>query len=139
MQNRFNKVSVLKSAAVIDPASNRRTPRRAYARVVGVMSGGKYFLCRAHEIGEGGMLVEFPLELKNGALVLVSFILPISLETVVGRAEVVYQRDKQAPVFASDFGDGKKTRVFKTGVKFLNLDTLKRRAIRDFVSSKPVL
>lgn len=71
------------------------------------------------------MSLNLPPQLGIGCLMLVTFILPHSLETVVGRAEIVYQKEGSI--------DG----VTKTGIKFLTLETLKRRAIRDFVSSKP--
>ncbi len=124
MPQSFKKISppLIYSA---DPSTNRRTPRRSYERLVGVMTEGKYSLRRASQISEGGMLIELPFEIQAGDLILVTFILPNALETIVGRAEILYKKDKVL------------NGVIKTGIKFLNLETSKRRAIRDFVSSKP--
>ncbi len=110
-----------------DPSMNRKTPRRSYERLVGVMIRGKYEVYKANQIGEGGMMIELPASLKSGEWILVTLILPMSLVTIVGRAEVLYKKAKVSDV------------VFQTGLKFINLETSKRRAIRDFVSAKPAL
>ena len=109
--------------SALDPVANRKTPRRTYERLVGVLHKGKYFLQNSLQISEGGMMIELPNYVKRGDFIVVSFILPTSLETVNGRAEVLYLQK------VSD-------KLSKVGIKFINLDTIKRRAIRDFVSSK---
>ncbi len=108
-----------------DPSTNRRTPRRSYERLVGILSRGKYSVHRALQIGEGGMMIELPSDLKSGEFILITLIFPKTLETLVGRAEILYQKEK------------KSNADVQTGVRFLNLATIKRRAIRDFVSTKP--
>ena len=108
-----------------DPSMNRRTPRRDYDRLAGILIRGKYSVQKAIQIGEGGMMIELPSSLKSGDLILISLVLPKSLETLVGRAEILYQKEKISDKMA------------QTGVKFINLETSKRRAIRDFVSAKP--
>ncbi len=125
----FKKESPAKSisASNADPSMNRRTPRRSYERLAGVLIKGVYALQKAHQIGEGGMLLELPAHLQPGDFVLITLILPKSLAAVIGRAEVLYKKEKISEALA------------KTGVKFLNLDASMRRSIRDFVSAMPAL
>lgn len=123
----FTKVSPIQMSVnpSSDPSTNRRTPRRSYERLVGILCHGHYSVEQAVQIGEGGMMIVLPTELKAGDLILITLIFPKTLETLVGRAEVLYKGEKVS-----------NDRVH-TGVKFLNLATIKRRAIRDFVSAKP--
>lgn len=101
----------------------RRVPRRDYDNSVGVLVLGRYFICRAHQIGEGGMMLEMSESLKEGQRLVVTFKLPQAPPVVV-LAIVRYRLEKAN---GSDL---------KYGVEFLNLDFQARREIRNYVASK---
>lgn len=100
---------------------NRRLPRRAVDLNVGILAEGEYFVSKAHEIGEGGLLLSCPKPLVEGQLIVVSYILR-GLFTEVTRAVVRNVRDMP---------DGNQ----RYGIQFDNLDFEIKRKIRNFVAS----
>ncbi|NQZ00540.1 MAG: PilZ domain-containing protein [Bdellovibrionales bacterium] len=103
----------------------RRVPRREYDGRVGLLYRGAYEVCRASQIGEGGMMLHTPTEMQVGDRVVLTFKPPGVEQTVV-----------QSTVrFAMPEEDGP---GFKYGLEFMNLEFQAKRQIRSFVASKKV-
>ena len=107
--------------------ANRRTPRRAHERVVGILFKGKYTLMRSLQISEGGMLLELSRAQRLSDVILVTLLIPKSLIHIMVSAEIIYQMDE-----AKD----KDAQLANFGVRFIGLEASKKRLIRDYISSK---
>lgn len=105
-------------------SKTRRSPRRAFRRPAGLLSGGNYELIHALQISEGGMLVESRARLFAKAKVVVSLIIP-GAGPVIARAEVIY-------IMQSEMGRA----VPAFGLQFVDLALPERRLIRNYVAAK---
>ena len=97
--------------------NKRRVPRRELNARVGVLLGGKYKMARAHEIGEGGMLLSCEEPMKKDDRLVVTFRVPEILSGVI-LATVIY--------------------VTEDGLYGLNFDKIEfdvKRKIRNYVAS----
>jgi hypothetical protein len=101
----------------------RRVPRRPIFRRIGLLVAGVYNLAHAHEIGEGGMMIESPVPLKEGTRVVISFRIPGVLQGVMLSRVVYVLQPKKA-------GD-----PVKYGVQFDKVDFEVKRKIRNYVAS----
>lgn len=101
----------------------RRVPRREFNRNIGVLFHGRFTVCQAFQIGEGGLLIAHPINLNIGDTVVVSFKLPNYIPDVV-RAVVRYVLEAKGSTPA------------RYGIEFLNLDFTVRRQIRNYVASQ---
>ncbi|MEO0335627.1 MAG: PilZ domain-containing protein [Pseudomonadota bacterium] len=104
----------------------RRVPRRAYDGRVGLLFHGNYEVCRASQIGEGGMMLHSPTEMQVGDCVVLTFQPPGVEQTVVQSVVRFAMKDEES-------GNG-----FKYGLEFKNLEFQAKRQIRSFVASKKV-
>ncbi len=100
----------------------RRVPRREFIRPVGVLVGGRYYVTRALQIGEGGLKLEFHRPLEVNSQLALSFLIPGQKMTVV---RSVVRNQEPAP---GEPG------LLHFGVEFLNLDFALKRAIRNYVA-----
>jgi hypothetical protein len=98
----------------------RRVPRRDVQLSIGLMVDGVYAVQRALQLGEGGMLVETPVELRIERQVLITFQVP-SGGFVATRAVVRYFQQKGLVGY---------------GVEFTSLDFSVKRQIRNFIASQ---
>ncbi|MBK9294859.1 MAG: PilZ domain-containing protein [Oligoflexia bacterium] len=101
-----------------DQQKIRHFPRRKFKYSVGVLHQGSYELCQAHEIGEGGMLIETGLPIKEASLVCVNYFIP-EQGFITVMAEIVYSKNNK---------------MF--GIKFVDLEFEYRRFIRDYIAQK---
>jgi hypothetical protein len=101
----------------------RRVPRREFLHPVGLLVSGNYFMSRALQIGEGGMLIESATPLAMGQRLVLSFKLPGFNPDVV-TASVRY-------ILKSKIGSG-----VRYGVEFLNLDFNVKRDVRNYVATQ---
>lgn len=102
-------------------SNKRRVPRRELSALVGILVAGKYDMGRAHEIGEGGMLLSSKTEMKKDDRLVVTFRIPEVLSGVV-IATVTY--------------------VTSEGLYGLNFDKIEfdlKRKIRNYVASSTTL
>ena len=106
----------------LNDISRRRIPRRNFEAPVGVLVQGHYHVARAHQVGEGGMMISSPYTLEVGNVLVVSFYL--NKEVVIVRGTI---RNKSQPTPGQD-------RRF--GLEFDNLGFLYKREIRNFVASQ---
>jgi hypothetical protein len=103
----------------------RRVPRREYDGLVGLLFHGQYEVCRASQIGEGGMMLHTEAEMQIGDRVVLTFKPPGVEQTVVQSVVRFSMKDEE--------------RVgFKYGLEFTNLGFQAKRQIRSFVASKKV-
>jgi c-di-GMP-binding flagellar brake protein YcgR len=100
----------------------RRSPRRVFNRAIGLLRDGSYEVAQALQISEGGMAVVAPANMKVGARMVITLVIPGG-DGLVLRAFVVSER---APVG--------KMRTY--GIQFTTLDLHQRRMIRAYVSAK---
>lgn len=100
----------------------RRVPRRAYDAPVGTLIHGEYVLSRAHQVGEGGMMISSSKSLSIGHQMVVSFFISSDVVVVV-RATVrnVVPAQGKNPL--------------RYGLEFLSLNFHYKREIRNFVAS----
>lgn len=102
----------------------RRVPRRSFDRNVGLLIQGQFIISQGLQIGEGGMLIFSPIDLKEGQKIVLSFKLP-GYELIVAMGTVRYL----LPVDS-------KNPVQRYGVQFDGIDFNVKRQIRNFVASK---
>lgn len=100
----------------------RRSPRRVFNRVVGVLCDGSFELAQALQISEGGMSLATDRDLPMGARLVVTLVIPGATGLVL-RGFIVNQRDPHAGMNAY-------------GLQFYTLDLHQRRMIRSYVSAK---
>jgi hypothetical protein len=100
----------------------RRSPRRVFNRVIGILQDGEYEVAQALQISEGGLAFATPLILRNGARLVVTLMIPGGVGVVLP-GFVVNTRE---PV-------GK---MNSYGIQFDTLDLHQRRLIRSYVSAK---
>ena len=112
---------LLKSEVTESEIKRRRVPRRAFRRRVGILLKGKFFIGNSWELGEGGMLLESAIGMREGQLLLLTFRIPGSGHTVV-RGIVRYCHPQGA----------------KFGVEFIGLNFQMKRLIRTYVASKTI-
>ncbi len=109
------------SAAQDKAFFRRKFPRRAYARMVGVLLGGKYEMFKAGEIGEGGMSIFGEVAFTEGNHIVLTFQIPggdfVSIRSVVRSSRMQEGR-------------------FNHGLSFENIQFTHKRQIRAFVSSR---
>lgn len=101
----------------------RRVPRRDFERNVGVLVKGQYKICRALQVGEGGMMLEMPESLSIGQKLVVTFKLPKATPAIV-RGTIRY-------AIKSESGES-----YKFGIEFERVEFKARRDIRNYVASK---
>ena len=101
--------------------SQRRFPRKAFQKTVGVLHKGRYFLAQSEEIGEGGMSLLLPEPIGDKEEVVISFHVPGS-DFVALRAVMINKRENGSQTI---FGFG-----------FKNISFERKREIRSFVSSR---
>ena len=99
----------------------RRTPRRVFHRVIGVLMDGEYSPVQALQISEGGLLFRATREFQMQCSIVLSLIIPGGRGIVV-RGSVIYE------VKAGQSAD--------FGVKFDALPIPTKRLIRNYVSAK---
>lgn len=107
----------------------RKSPRRQFERQVGVLYEGVFELCRARQIGEGGMLVACARELAIGAHLVLSFFIP-GQACVVVRAEVRNSNRSEGADAVSENVPA------AYGVLFHNLSPEHKRKIRYYAASQ---
>lgn len=100
---------------------NRRSPRRVFKRPVGILLHGEYMICQALQLGEGGMMVNIPHEIKPGTRVVVTVFIPGGGHALV-QAEVLYTNGQDNGMCY--------------GMKFENLSLAHKRHVRNYVSAK---
>lgn len=105
----------------MSPTKKRRVPRRELDARVGLLVAGKYTLAQAHEIGEGGLLLESSVPLKKDDRIVVTLRLPGILSGVV-LATVIYQ-----------------TKDGYYGLSFEKIEFDLKRKIRNYVASSTAL
>lgn len=101
----------------------RKFPRRQFARAVGFLFNGDYFLGQGVEIGEGGIAIQIKSEFPVGKEAVVSFQLP-DASFVCLRVEI---RSSQADP---------QTGLVTVGLLFKNLKFEQKREIRTYVSAR---
>ena len=102
-------------------SNKRRVPRRELNARVGILIAGQYKIARAHEIGEGGMLLSCDVKMKKDDRLVVTFRIPEVLSGVI-LATVIY--------------------VTPDGSYGLNFDKIEfdlKRKIRNYVASSTTL
>ena len=105
-----------------DPGYFRRKfPRRAFNRVIGVLSHGHYQITDAGEIGEGGLSFVLGTELKTGDEIVINFQIPGGGFASL-RAEIRSVRVQEGR--------------YLHGVSFRNALFSHKRQIRAFVSAR---
>lgn len=100
----------------------RRSPRRVFARPIGLLCDGHYKLVQAVEIGEGGLRFTSETQFAPQEKVMFTIVLPGG-DSIIVRGVVL--RENEGP-----------NRTFQYGCQFQNLGLHERRAIRTYVSSK---
>jgi c-di-GMP-binding flagellar brake protein YcgR len=105
-------------------ASRRKYPRRRYRRVVGVLHKGNFWLTRAEEIGEGGILVNSTRGIPSGDQVILSIIVPNTGDVAVIRSEVRYELN------------GREPSEKRVGFQFINFSFKHKKKIRDYIAAK---
>jgi PilZ domain len=104
-------------------SGRRRVPRRAIQARIGLLVGGQYYIAKALEIGEGGMLIESPVPLAANQRTVISFRIPGVVQSVI-LSRVVY-------VLEANTAGGKT----KYGMQFDKPEFDVKRKIRNFVAS----
>lgn len=110
------------AAGELELKSRRRVPRRIFETVVGMLLHGQYSMQRTFQVGEGGMMVSAPCDLKMSEQIVVSFYLP-SCGLVVVRGVVRSVIPESGEV------------AERYGIEFENLGFQHKREIRNFVAS----
>lgn len=101
----------------------RRVPRRAINQSIGLLISGEYFIAKAFEIGEGGMLIESPTPLRDQDLLVIT----IRIRGVVNGAllaKVIYTRAANSAPEAVRYG-----------ISFEKVGFEVKRQIRNFVAA----
>jgi PilZ domain len=107
-----------------EPVGNRRrVPRRPIHRQVGVLYKGVYRLCWAFEIGEGGILIDSEVRMKEGDRLVVTVRIPGVLQGVM-MSKVVYE-----------LKPNKAGELVKYGLQFDKIEFDIRRKMRNYVAS----
>lgn len=107
----------------MDHSSNRRrVPRRRFEAEVGLLIGGSYLVGRAHQVGEGGMMISGDLFLRVGRSLVLNFYLNQVMIIVRGTVR------NEIP------GQGDEPKRF--GIEFENLGFQFKRELRNFVASQ---
>lgn len=101
----------------------RRFPRRTLEKKVGVLFGGKYFICNSGEIGEGGMSILSDYALTEGRELVLCFQIP--------KGTFVTLRGLVKSVNA-------KQGVVVHGISFGEVPLTFKRQIRAFVSARTI-
>ncbi len=108
-------------AKQIHSLENRRSPRRVFRRPVGILVHGDYQVCKALQLGEGGMMAIIDADIASGTSVVATVFIPGGGYALV-QAVVLYRVDS---------GEGK-----AYGLKFENVPIAQKRFIRNYVSAK---
>jgi hypothetical protein len=103
--------------------TERRLPRRQIDLTVGLLVGGQYFLAKAREIGEGGVLLEAPVALKEHQAIVLTIRIPGVLKVVL-KAQVIYKLDPKEPGSSLQYG-----------AAFGKIDFDVKRQIRNYVAA----
>lgn len=101
----------------------RRVPRRSIDARVGVLHKGRYFVCDALEIGEGGMLFACFEHLKKDDRVVVTLRIPDVLQGVA-IGSIVYGVYGRREAESNSYG-----------IQFDDIEFDLKRKIRNFVAS----
>lgn len=106
----------------------RRTPRRTYARAIGVLSHGRYEVFQATQLSEGGIGFMAKKEFVAGDMVVISLIVPGG-GVVVARGQILQGQglDQTAEHAVGQL-------IY--GVKFIDMSLPLRRLIRNYVTAK---
>ncbi len=122
-----------KTSADTQPAGNwsssrvtgkkRRVPRRNIKARVGVLHKGRYFVCDALEIGEGGMLFSIFEPILKGDRVVITLRIPDVFQGVA-MGSVVYCVEASRIAQANRYG-----------IQFDQIEFDLKRKIRNFVAS----
>ena len=106
-----------------DGIGRRRVPRRTFKAQVGVLLGGEYICQKSYQLGEGGMMIDYPsAKLEEGMQMVLSFFLPNGgLVIVRGVVRAVVAAKEKTPE--------------RYGLEFQNLGFQHKRAIRNFVAA----
>ena len=102
---------------------HRRVPRRPVSCRIGVLISGSYSLANAYELGENGMMIDAPVELKEKQLIVITIRIARVLRGVM-LSRVVYVLPPNEPGGAT-----------KYGLQFEQIDFDVKRMIRNFVAS----
>jgi len=100
---------------------NRRTPRRVFARPIGVLHHGEYAVVQASQLSEGGIGFYSAKEIAQNDLIVISLVMPGG-GVVVGRGQINQGRPQDGTIHYS--------------VKFVAMSLLLRRLIRNYVTAK---
>lgn len=109
------------AAQQIHSIENRRSPRRVFRRPVGILAHGVYQVCKALQLGEGGMMAIIDADITPGTTVVITVFIPGGGYALV-QAQVLY---------CVDSPEGK-----AYGLKFENVPLAQKRFIRNYVSAK---
>ncbi len=105
-----------------EPLLRRKHPRRAFLRDIGFLYQGQYQVVPGFEIGEGGTAVDLPVEIPEGATVVLSFQIPHG-SFVITMGEVRS---------CTQINEG----CFRLGCLFKSIQFEHKREIRTFVSAR---
>ena len=109
------------AAKQIHAIENRRSPRRVFRRPVGILVHGVYQVCKALQLGEGGMMAIIDADIAPGTTLVATIFIPGGGFALV-RAQVLY---------------GVKTAEgMGYGMKFEGVPLAQKRFIRNYVSAK---
>jgi hypothetical protein len=103
--------------------ARRRVPRRPIQIAVGLLAKGIYYISRAHELGEGGMLIESQNPLGIGQHIVVTIRIPGILQGAIV-CKVDYELAATIKGAANRYG-----------VLFEDVEFDLKRKIRNFVAS----
>lgn len=109
------------AAKQIHSIENRRSPRRVFRRPVGILLHGNYQVCKALQLGEGGMMAIIDAEIPQGTKLVATVFLPGGGYALL-QAEILY---------GVDTPEGR-----SYGMKFEEVPLAQKRHIRNYVSAK---
>ncbi|MEQ1665354.1 MAG: hypothetical protein ABL927_08275 [Bdellovibrionales bacterium] len=132
------QVAAPEPAVAVLEHQRRRVPQISIDRRVGLLISGTYVLGKAIELGEEGMKIESPIEIKMLQKLVVTLRIPEFIsgvmigqvsEHITGQAHV--QESEQS--IKERMSTSKSTHTY--AVQFVNLDFDIKRKIRNFVAS----
>lgn len=110
-----------------DYLKKRKYPRRRYVKPLGLLIHGTYFMSRCEEIGEGGVLVSTPQQVRIGESVILSIMLPEN-EIAIVRATIRY-------VIKKDLTETNNY-PYQLGIQFHTLSFKFKKKVRDYIAAK---
>ncbi len=115
----------MREAEVTAVRSQRRSPRRMFNHLVGILRAGKYQVVSALQISEGGLLIQGNLQLKpQEDQIVVSILLPDGGYAIT-RADVAYYLKPDTNRLVAAFG-----------LQFTDLQLHTKRYIRNYIAAK---